>query len=130
IPLVYERINKLEDFMDYAGFFFTGDLALSGEAVSAMVFPGADRTGVAKAIGALLEERLDTIMEWESAVLEEAVRGFCEEKGLEAKNMFMALRVAVTGRQASPPLFDTMEVLGKEVCRRRLRAAVDTLRRS
>jgi glutamyl-tRNA synthetase len=40
----------------------------------------------------------------------------------------MAVRVAVTGRAATPPLFDTMAVLGKEVCRRRLRRAVETLR--
>jgi len=40
----------------------------------------------------------------------------------------MSIRVAVTGRTATPPLFDTMEVLGKEICRRRLRSAVDVLR--
>jgi glutamyl-tRNA synthetase len=45
-----------------------------------------------------------------------------------AKQAFMAVRVAITGRAATPPLFDTMAVLGKEICRRRLRLAVEVLR--
>jgi glutamyl-tRNA synthetase len=40
----------------------------------------------------------------------------------------MPVRVAVTGRTATPPLFDTMEVLGKEICRSRLRRAIEVLR--
>jgi glutamyl-tRNA synthetase len=40
----------------------------------------------------------------------------------------MTVRLAVTGRAATPPLFETMAVLGKEVCRRRLRKAAETLR--
>jgi glutamyl-tRNA synthetase len=40
----------------------------------------------------------------------------------------MPVRVAVTGRTATPPLFETMAVLGKETCRRRLRSAIEVLR--
>jgi glutamyl-tRNA synthetase len=40
----------------------------------------------------------------------------------------MAVRVAATGRAASPPLFETLAVLGKETCRRRVRRAADVLR--
>jgi len=40
----------------------------------------------------------------------------------------MPVRIAVTGKAATPPLFETMAVLGKEVCRRRLRRAAETLR--
>jgi len=40
----------------------------------------------------------------------------------------MTVRVAVTGRAATPPLFETMAVLGKDVCRRRLRRAAETLK--
>ena len=40
----------------------------------------------------------------------------------------MPVRVAVTGRAATPPLFETMAVLGKEICRRRLRRAADALK--
>jgi glutamyl-tRNA synthetase len=40
----------------------------------------------------------------------------------------MPVRIALTGKAATPPLFETMEVLGKELCRRRLRRAIATLR--
>ena len=51
-----------------------------------------------------------------------------EQREWKPKELFMAVRVAVTGRAATPPLFETMLILGKEVCRRRLRSALDTLR--
>ncbi len=56
------------------------------------------------------------------------MRGFCEGHDLRPKELFMPVRVAVTGRTATPPLFDTMAVLGKEICRRRLRCAIEVLR--
>ena len=46
---------------------------------------------------------------------------------LEAEAAFMLLRLAVTGRKASPPLFETMAVLGKEITRRRLRRAAEVV---
>ncbi len=48
--------------------------------------------------------------------------------GWAASELFMAVRVATTGRAASPPLFETLAVLGKETCRRRLRRAADVLK--
>jgi glutamyl-tRNA synthetase len=48
--------------------------------------------------------------------------------GLKAGQLFGAIRVAVTGRTAAPPLFETMNVLGRERCLARLRAAAETLR--
>ena len=77
---------------------------------------------------ALLEERLDAISEWSAESLEQALRVFCESHELSPKELFMPVRIALTGRTATPPLFETMEVLGKEICRRRLRSAVEELR--
>ena len=51
-----------------------------------------------------------------------------ESSGWPAKELFMTVRVAVTGKAATPPLFETMAVLGKEICRRRLRRAAESLR--
>ena len=75
-----------------------------------------------------LEGHLDPIVEWSSAAVEGALRDFCEANGWSPKELFMPVRVAVTGRTATPPLFETMEVLGKERCRWRLRRAIDVLR--
>ena len=60
--------------------------------------------------------------------IEDALREFCSDHEWTAKQLFMPVRVAVTGRAATPPLFETMAVLGKEVCRRRLRNAMAVLR--
>ena len=82
----------------------------------------------AKVFRTLLEESLDPILEWNLESVEQAMRAHCERHDLKPKQLFMPVRVAVTGRTATPGLFDTMAVLGKEICRRRLRVAMDVLR--
>jgi len=76
----------------------------------------------------LLEDEIDPILDWRPETIEEALRRFGEMKDWPPKELFMAVRVAATGRKASPPLFETLAVLGKEKCRRRLRRAVETLK--
>ena len=70
---------------------------------------------MAKALQALLEERIDPLLEWDAAAIEAALRAFAEAAGWEAKDVFMTVRVAPTGRAATPPLFETLAVLGKEI---------------
>jgi len=60
--------------------------------------------------------------------VEATIRRFAEKAGWAPNELFMAVRVAATGRAASPPLFETLAVLGKETCRRRLRRAADVLK--
>jgi glutamyl-tRNA synthetase len=128
LPLVHERIDLLEDFVGYAGFFFTGEVAYDEPARAALVAKGRTPVETAKAFRELLENHLDPIPEWNAQTVESGMRAFCEASGWTTKQLFMPVRVAVTGRAATPPLFDTMAVLGKEVCRRRLRAASELLR--
>jgi glutamyl-tRNA synthetase len=56
------------------------------------------------------------------------MRAFAETIAWKPGDLFMPVRIAVTGKAATPPLFETMQVLGREVCRRRLRRAVEVLR--
>jgi glutamyl-tRNA synthetase len=63
--------------------------------------------------------------EWTAANLDATSRAFCERLGHKTKHIFMLLRLLATGRKASPPLFETMEILGKELVRRRLRVGAD-----
>lgn len=128
LPLVQERIDTLEGFFEYASFFFTGEVAYDEEALEAMVPKGRTPADTSKALRALLEEEVDPLLEWTKEALEAAIRRFAEKSGWPAKEIFMALRVAATGRAASPPLFETLAVLGKETCRRRLRRAADALK--
>jgi glutamyl-tRNA synthetase len=128
IPLCRERVDTLEGFFDYASFFFVGEVAYDEAARQAMV--PKERTGqqVAKALLGLLETYVDPELEWRAERIEAGLKAFAEAQGWTAKDLFMTVRLAATGRAATPPLFETLAVLGKEVVRRRLRRAAETLR--
>jgi glutamyl-tRNA synthetase len=128
LPLVQERIDTLEGFFEYAGFFFTGEVAYDEAALKAMVPKGRTPAETSKALRALLEEEVDLVLDWRHEALEPAIRRFGEKVAWAPNELFMAVRVATTGRTASPPLFETLAVLGKETCRRRLRRAADVLK--
>jgi len=128
LPLCRERIDTLEGFFDYASFFFQGELAYSDAALTAMVPEGRTPAETARALATLREERVDPLLDWKPLTLETALKSFAESSGWTAKDLYMSVRLAVTGRGATPPLFETLSVLGKEVCRRRLRGAAEALR--
>jgi len=128
LPLVQERIDTLEGFFEYAQFFFTGELAYDADALRAMVPKGRTAAETSKVLRALLEEAMDPILDWGHEAVETALRRFGETHGWSPNELFMAVRVAATGRAASPPLFETLAVLGKETCRRRVRRAAEDLK--
>jgi glutamyl/glutaminyl-tRNA synthetase len=74
--------------------------------------------------------RLEALKEWQSATLEAELRSLCEERGAGAATLIHPLRLAVSGVGGGPGLFEMLEVLGGEVCVRRLRRAVSTLKRA
>ncbi len=122
-PLFKERLEKLEEFVDKAGYFFVGELAYDAASVAAMVPKGQSAAEVGKALAKVLEV-VDGAAVLVAPELEARLRAVSDELGWKAKDLFMPLRLAVTGRSATPPLFETMAVLGKERCRRRLRGAI------
>ena len=126
-PLVHERVNKLEDVLEYTSFFFTGDITYDDAATKDLVPKKLNANQVVEAREHVLEA-VDAMATWAAANLEATLRALCEAKGYKTKEIFMPVRVAVTGRRATPPLFDTLEVLGKERCRRRLRGAIAHLK--
>jgi len=128
LPLAHERVDKLEDFIAYSSFFFVGEVPYDADAREKLVAKKRTPADTADALARLLEERLDPLLDWTAAELEAVMRTFAEETGWKPGDLFMPVRVGVTGKAATPPLFETMEVLGREVCRRRLRRAVETLR--
>ena len=128
LPLVQERVETLADFVPYADFFFVGDVRIEETALPKLAAKNSTPQQTAKAFRVLLEEHIDPILEWNAADIEAAMRAFCEASEWTPKELFMPIRIAVTGRTATPPLFETMEVLGKARCRWRLRRAIETLR--
>jgi glutamyl-tRNA synthetase len=70
---------------------------------------------------------LVTLPDFSHTIQEEALRPLADELGLKPGQLFGAMRNAITAQQVSPPLFETMEILGRDVSLFRLRRAIDTI---
>ena len=124
VPLVKERIDKGEDFVPATAYFFSGDLQIEPE----LLLPKKRSLGeTAEALESYLEV-LEKHVEFAPEPLEAMSRAHCETIGWKPRDLFMPVRVAITGRKATPPLFDTMATLGRALVRRRLRTAVGALK--
>ncbi|MCA9554551.1 MAG: glutamate--tRNA ligase [Myxococcales bacterium] len=123
-PLFKERIDVAEQFVDMAGYFFVGDV---NPAPADLVPKKASPVDLFAALEAYAQ-LIDTQVDFRPEALEAATRAFAETSGVKAKDLFMVLRVALTGRTASPPLFDVMSVLDRALVRRRLRTALGLLK--
>jgi len=125
LPLVQKRIRKLDELIPATEFLFSGDLdyaPVAGE----LAIPDVAPADVAKALAAYVE-RFEARVGWTKQALEDEANAWVTELGWKTKHAFMLLRVAVTGRTATPPLFETMVALGKEITRRRLRRAAEVI---
>lgn len=117
-PLVQERVSLLGEVPGMVGFLFTADDELEIEA-DARASLDADAAAVLDAGVAALEPLAD----FTPAAIEEALRAaLIDGLGLKPRTAFGALRVAVSGRRVSPPLFESMELLGRDSTLARLRA--------
>jgi glutamyl-tRNA synthetase len=128
LPLCRERIDTLEAFYEYASFFFVGEVPYDEAALRGMVPKDRTPADVAKALRTLLEEHVDPLLEWTAESVQRALDAFALAAAWPPKDLYMTVRLATTGRAATPPLFETLAVLGKEICRRRLRRAAEALR--
>jgi glutamyl-tRNA synthetase len=114
-PLVRERMVRLTEVVGMLAFLFTDDIVVEPDAAATL--DDAARTVLDTAIKAL--EALDSFA---TADIEAALRAaLIEGLGLKPKTAFGALRVALTGRRVSPPLFESMELLGRDRSLERLR---------
>ena len=75
--------------------------------------PPRSSTDDGRAFLAEAAKRLDEVEPWTAAGIEETLRGLQNERGLKPRTAFQPVRLAVTGRLVSPPLFESMELLGK-----------------
>ncbi|MCE9573945.1 MAG: glutamate--tRNA ligase [Deltaproteobacteria bacterium] len=130
LPLVRERIKRLDELIPAIEYFFSGDLDLASRPdVIAELTKLSATWPIAQMATDLrtLVEQLEAKDGWAHKTIEEVARAWSEAIGQKAKVTFPVLRLLVTGRKASPPLFETIEVLGKEIARRRLRHGADLL---
>jgi len=119
MPLVQERMKKLTDYLPLTEFIFSDEVNPAPETL----IPKKGDARQALRVLAASEQAFRTVPEWEAAALEACGRKLVEQLGLKARAVFMTIRVAVTGSTVSPPLFESMEVLGREKTLARLMAA-------
>jgi glutamyl-tRNA synthetase len=122
-PLVRERIRLLNEVLQVADFFFLDELAPYD--VNELVPQKGDLAMASKALKKAKEVLPSTDFKHDS--LDHALRAAAQELGLKAGQMFQPIRVAVCGRKNAPPLFETLEVLGKEKTLERVDKAIASL---
>jgi glutamyl-tRNA synthetase len=109
-PLVRERIKLLRDVLTTADFFFVDQLPPYDPAE---LIPQKGDAAMAKRVLEKASQVL-TKVEFKHGALDQTVRAAAQELGIKAGQMFQPIRVAVCGRKNAPPLFETLEVLGRE----------------
>jgi glutamyl-tRNA synthetase len=122
-PLIRERIKLLRDVVSAADFFFQPDLAPYDPAE---LIPQKGDAAMARRVLQYTLEVLPNVT-FDHDALDQALRAAASHLGLKAGQAFQPIRVAVCGRKNAPPLFETMAVLGREVCLARIRQAEQSL---
>jgi len=123
VPLIRERITRLSDAVAVADFFFLEELAPYN--IADLIPPKGDAS-LALAVLNRARQVLATA-DFQRDALEAALRPEAEALGLKPGSMFQPIRVAACGRKAAPPLFETLEVLGRDVCLKRIDRAIGQL---
>jgi len=110
IPLIQERIKKLSDYLPLCEFFFKKPTSYE-----------VDVTDKKELLGEIAG-RLERLTDWKADLIGKEMQDLCTKLGMKTGDFFMTLRVAVTGKKISPPLNESMEILGKEEVIKRLRS--------
>ncbi|HEY7702158.1 MAG TPA: glutamate--tRNA ligase [Candidatus Limnocylindrales bacterium] len=125
LPVIQERLPTLGAIGDLVGFLWVADVEVDpGTLVPKRWDPATTRDGLAAA-----RQTIEAVgdVSFEADELEPPLRALAESRGWKAGDLFMAIRVAVTGRTATPPLFDTLVALGRDRVLSRLDRAIETL---
>jgi nondiscriminating glutamyl-tRNA synthetase len=129
VPLVKERLVRLGDATDLASFLWEADEVVATRYAPELLVP---RNATIAAAATALEQARAALgdlgdADFSAEVLEDRCRRAADAAGMKAGDFFGPIRVALTGRTVSPPLFASMELLGRERTLARLDAALDRL---
>jgi glutamyl-tRNA synthetase len=116
-PLVQERTKRLSEVAGQVRFLFTDQLETDEESWKKVMTDEVAPVLLAAA------QRLEAMASWEADDIEATLRSLLDELSLNARKGLQPLRVAITGSTVSPPLFESMAVLGRERALQRLRDA-------
>ena len=125
-PIIRERLITLDDAIDMAGFFFKEFPIIDVEQLI-----GKDMSREESAM--VVEKTLNVFRKLpvlEKELTEPEMREVIEKEGWSAGQAFGILRMAITGQKVSPPLFESIEIIGKDVVMERLESALNILKGS
>lgn len=122
-PLIRERLVTLDDCIPFAAFFFKDTVEPNPADLIAKGLDAKQSADIARKAHAILAALPDLSHQ----TAEPPMREYVEKSGFSASQVFGLLRVAVTGQKVSPPLFESMEIIGKEKVLERLKSAIGLL---
>ena len=123
VPLIRERLTTLDDCLSFGSFFFKEDVSPAPADLIAKGLDAKQSAQIAQRAYEILVAQPDISHER----CEPPLRAYVEESGLNANQVFGILRVATTGQKVSPPLFESMEIIGREKCLARIKSAIELL---
>jgi glutamyl-tRNA synthetase len=122
VPLVQERMQRLDEVQRYAPAFLRDEVDLDPDSVQKVFTKAGSVEAIEGALRVLAE------VEWTVEAIEQALRALPEELGIGFGKVAQPVRVAATGSSVSPPLFESLELLGRERSLARLQAALPVAR--
>ncbi len=124
VPLIKERLKTLADAAERIPFFFNEEFDYEpGELIQRRM----DAAGTLRALQAA-SEAIESVEPFDAATLEARLRALSDELEIKVGQLLGTLRVATSGLKVSPPLFESLEILGKERVLRDLRRAIEELK--
>jgi glutamyl-tRNA synthetase len=117
-PLIRERVKLLGDAVPLLAFLFR-DVEVEESSVD--LLRGDENERILKETG----KRLLDVKPFDAEDIEETLRSMADELGVKARKAFQPIRVAIAGSKVSPPLFESMELLGREKCMQRIGRALE-----
>jgi len=121
--LAQPRIERLSDIGNLLAFFFAGRLTYD----PALLAAGKIEAPTVRKALAVMQRELDTLRAWESAGIDALFRRVAGALDIKVRDLTRPFYVAVTGSPTSVPLYDAMEILGRDIVRERLRHALEML---
>ena len=124
VPLVKSRVSVLGELGPLTAFFLSGELELTPEQ---LIDPKVPLEILRKSLAELLE-RIEEIAEWKKEPIGALFKALSDQYQIKLRDFLRPFYVAIAGSTTSTPLFDSMEILGRDLCRARLRRAQELLR--
>jgi len=122
LSLVRDRLKKLDEFEELTTYFYKEPMV-----DKSLLMKYAKDSARTKGILIMFKSFFESVDPWSTSNLDAGAHALIQKQNYKPKEAFMTLRVAVTGSKATPPIFDLLEVLGKDVVLRRLASALQKI---